>query len=108
MKTNIDVNLTLQEAIQPTAPQRTAKDKAALKKVCQDFEAIFIQSMFKAMRKTVPEGGLFPKSNAVNIFEDMFDQNIATGIAKGQSLGLADQIYRQMEKHLPPEPSQDK
>ena len=101
MKTNIDPNMLLHVTPQSTTPQPSPKDKAALKKSCQEFEAIFIQSMFRAMRKSVTKGGLFAKSNATEIFEDMLDQNIATGVAKNQSLGLADQIYRQMEKHLP-------
>jgi len=101
MKTNIDANLLLHAAAQPTAAQSTGKDRASLKKSCQDFEAIFIQSMLKAMRKTVPEGGLFAKSNATKIFEDMLDQEFAVSIAKNQSVGLAEQIYRQMEKNLP-------
>ncbi|MCL1980704.1 MAG: rod-binding protein [Proteobacteria bacterium] len=105
MKTTIDPQLLLQ-VTQPMGTQQTkiAKDRAALKKSCQDFEAIFIQSMLKAMRKTVPEGGLFAKSNATKIFEEMMDQDIAAGIAKKQSTGLAEQIYRQLEKKLPKEP----
>ena len=101
MKTNIDPNLLLHVTSQSPASQPSPKDKAALKKTCQDFEAIFIQSMFKAMRKSVVQGGLFAKSNATAIFEEMLDQNIAAEISKKQSLGLADQIYRQMEKNLP-------
>ncbi|MDR2550745.1 MAG: rod-binding protein [Desulfobulbus sp.] len=101
MTTNIDSKLLLQATSQATTTQPTPKDKAALKKTCQDFEAIFIQSMFKAMRKSVVQGGLMTKNNATAIFEEMFDQNIATDIAKKQSFGLADQMYRQMEKNLP-------
>ncbi|WP_310598925.1 rod-binding protein [Desulfobulbus sp.] len=101
MTTNIDPNLLLQASSQTATKQPTVKDKAALKKTCQDFEAIFIQSMFKAMRKSVVQGGLVTKNNATAIFEEMFDQNIATDIAQKQSLGLADQMYRQMEKNLP-------
>ncbi|MCL2458327.1 MAG: rod-binding protein [Desulfobulbus sp.] len=101
MKMNLDPTALLPAASQPTAAQPSPKDQAALKKTCQDFEAIFIQSMFKAMRKTVGQDGLFAKNNATAIFEDMLDQNIAADMAKKQSLGLADQIYHQMEKNLP-------
>ena len=100
---NIDPNMLLHATSQSTTAQPSPKDKAALKKTCQDFEAIFIQSMLKAMRKSVIQSGLFAKSNATAIYEDMLDQNIATDMAKKQSLGLADQMYRQMEKNLPRE-----
>jgi len=102
MKTNTDdANLLLHAAARTPETRQAARNKTALEKSCQDFEALFVQSLFKAMRKTVPEGGLFAKSNATEIFEEMFDQSIATGIARDQSLGLAEQIYRQMEKKLP-------
>jgi len=100
MKTNLDPNLLLGATKQIPATQSAPKDKEALKKSCQDFEAIFIQSVFKAMRKTVPESGLFTKNTSTETFQEMLDQEIATNISRKQSLGLADQMYRQMEKKL--------
>lgn len=76
------------------------KDRASLKRSCRQFEAIFIQSMFKSMRKTLPDGGLFKKDTAHAIYQDMFDAEIANEISKKQSMGLADQMYRQMEQYL--------
>ena len=102
MKTNLDPQALLQTAKQTPDPQRVYKDKEALKKSCQDFEAIFLQSLFKAMRKTVPEGGLFEKSNSTEIFQEMFDQEVATSISRKQSVGLAEQMYRQLEKNILP------
>lgn len=92
--------------IPPTGPAASSatkklnKDRASLKKSCRQFEAIFIQSMFKSMRKTLPDGGLFKKDNAHAIYQDMFDAEIANQISTKQSMGLADQMYRQMEKYL--------
>jgi len=101
MKTTLDNPLLLSQS-QQVADQKTFKDRAALKKACQDFEAIFIQSMFKSMRETIPEGGLFEKDHATEMYQGMIDQEIASQISRRQSLGLADQMYRQMEKLLPP------
>lgn len=89
-------------ATAPSPSPEHQRDARKLKESCQEFEAILIQSMFKAMRKAVPEGGLFEKNNSTKIFEDMLDGEIAKEISKKQSLGLADQMYRQMEKHLKP------
>ncbi|WP_448872777.1 rod-binding protein [Desulfobulbus propionicus] len=102
MKTQLDNTLAL-AGTQTPASRKTPQDRAALKKSCQDFEAIFIQSMFKAMRKTIPDGGLFAKDHATEMYQDMLDQEVASTIAQRQSLGLAEQMYRQMEKLLPPE-----
>ena len=63
---------------------------------------MFIQSMFKAMRKTVPDSGLFEKDTSTQMYQDMLDQEIATKISQKQSIGLAEQMYRQMEQKLPP------
>lgn len=101
MKTNLNSNVLL-AAAKTSEKQPLPKDRQALKKSCQDFEAIFIQSMFKAMRKTVPEGELFKENNAAEMYQDMLDQEIATKISQKQSIGLAEQMYRQMEKKLPP------
>lgn len=102
MKTNLDANVLLDASRQISATSSNMKDRAALKKSCQDFEALFVQSVFKAMRKTVPEGGIFTDSTATETFREMLDQEIATSVARKQSVGLADQIYRQMEKKLAP------
>ncbi|ADW18394.1 Flagellar protein FlgJ [Desulfobulbus propionicus DSM 2032] len=102
MKTGLDANPLLAVPQSPET-QHALKDRQALKKSCQDFEAIFIQSLFKAMRKTVPDNGLFPRDSSSRMYQDMIDQEIATNIARKQSIGLADQMYRQMEKKLPPE-----
>ncbi|MGE4560582.1 MAG: rod-binding protein [Desulfobulbus sp.] len=101
MKTNLENSLALAQT-QSVPDQKVFKNRAALKKACQDFEAIFIQSMFQSMRKTVPEGGLFEKNHATEMYQEMIDQEMASQISRRQSLGLADQMYRQMEKLLPP------
>lgn len=103
MKTQFDAKLLAATASQPAEGRPSPKDAEALKKSCQDFEAIFIQSMFKAMRKTVPDGGIFSRNTGNEMFQEMVDQEIATEIARHQSFGLADQMYRQLEKNLPPE-----
>ncbi len=101
MKTTLDPSPILTASQQTPDTSHSPKDKESLKKSCRDFEAIYIQSLFKAMRKTVPESGLFEKSNSSEIYKDMLDQEIATKISKQQSIGLAEQMYRQMEKKIP-------
>ena len=103
MKTNLDANLLLRSTAQTPDMQRLHKDKEALKKSCQDFEAIFIQSLFKSMRKTVPEGGIFEKDTSTETFQEMLDQEVAMNISRKQSVGLAEQMYRQLEKNLLPQ-----
>ena len=101
MKSTIDPTTLLAASQHAPNTSRSQKDKKALKKTCQDFEAIFVQSLFKSMRKTVPDGGVFKKDNATAIYQDMLDQEIAKNISQKQSVGLAEKMYRQMEKKLP-------
>ncbi len=100
-----DIHANLPAAI-PSMPKIPAtgknSDAARLKTACQEFEAIFIQSMFKSMRKTIPESGFIEKSAGHDMYRDMMDSEIAGEISRRQSMGLAAQMYKQMEKFLPP------
>jgi Rod binding domain-containing protein len=71
-----------------------------LAKACADFEAIFVEQLFKTMRASVPESGLADSGRAEEIYTSMLDQQIAREMALGQgSLGLA----QQMRSTLDPE-----
>ncbi len=94
------------EQVNAATDSKRARAARALKRSCQDFEAIFTQSMFKAMRKSIPDGGLFERDTAHEIYRDMLDAQVASEISRQQGLGLADQMYRQMEKYLPPDDRQ--
>ena len=48
----------------------------------------------------MPEGGLFTRSTATEMYRDMLDQEVAKEVAERQSIGLAEQMYRQMERRL--------
>ncbi len=67
-----------------------------LKEACKGFETMFLQMMYRQMRKTVPENAMFKKSNAMNIFEDMRDSELMKQTADGGGVGLADLIYKQL------------
>ena len=68
-----------------------------LREACEGFEAMFLSMMYKQMRATVPEGGLFgKKSNAMNIFEDMRDTELMNEVSKSGGIGIADMMYKQL------------
>lgn len=80
------------DAIKP-APEKAA-DSADLKKACADFESVLAYYLFKSMRATVPDGGLFKKEDT---FTMLMDQKLAEQISqKGEGLGLKKILYRQM------------
>ncbi|CAG37414.1 rod-binding protein [Desulfotalea psychrophila] len=80
--------------ISPT--NKKSRDLQNLKTSCQEFESIYVNEMLKTARKTIPEGGLFEKSNGTEIFEGMLDMEQARKISQNSSLGLANAMYKQM------------
>ena len=78
--------------------------KAQLQKAAEEFEAIFITKMLTEMDKTVDrEGGLFgEKSQYVDTFKSIVYQQIGHDIARNPhtSMGMAQQIYKQMERYV--------
>ena len=78
------------------------KAHADLKKACQQFEAYFLDSLFKEMRKTVPKDKLLgDDAHQQEIFQEMMDQNVADSVSKQGGFGLADMMYRQLSPALP-------
>ncbi len=74
--------------------------KKELKKACEDFEAIFLDEMFKEMRKTSIGEGLIQKTREYKLWEDMFYENVAKEMAHGGGIGLSDILYKQLERGL--------
>lgn len=68
-----------------------------LKKATQDFEALFIDQVFKSMRKTIPEGSFTKKSPGDEIYKEMFDTEVALHLAKGRGIGLSGMLYNQLK-----------
>ena len=74
-----------------------------LNKPAEEFEAIFVTKMLTEMDKTVDrEGGIFgEKTQYEDTFKSIIYQQIGHDIASNPrtSLGMAEQIYKQMEKY---------
>lgn len=79
-----------------TSQNRKERDLQSLKESSQQFETLYVMEMMKAMRKSIPEGGLFEKSMSTEIFQEMIDMETAKSATQGQGLGLATAIYKQM------------
>lgn len=81
------------------AQKNTLDDPAYQKKLkdaCKGFESMFIQMMWKEMRKTVPENSLFGESDGEKIFRDMLDTEMSDRMSEAGGLGLADVMYKQL------------
>jgi flagellar protein FlgJ len=98
MKSNIDPKLILSQSVDPAnqVKQLNRSNPAELKKTCQEFEAIFIRTLIKSMRATVPDGGLLEKNTDHEIFEEMMDGEIANQTASRGEFGIAEALFRQL------------
>ncbi|MES9898676.1 MAG: flagellar assembly peptidoglycan hydrolase FlgJ [Sedimenticola sp.] len=68
----------------------------SLEKVAQQFESLFIQQMLKTMRQASLGKGLMDSDQSL-FYRDMYDQQLAIGLAESGGMGLADVIIRQMQ-----------
>ena len=80
--------------------QAAAAEDKALKKACEGFEAMFLNMMYRQMRSTVHEGGLFGEDNATKIFEDMRDSEMTKQMAEAGGIGLGDLLYKQLRPQV--------
>ncbi|WP_417504384.1 flagellar assembly peptidoglycan hydrolase FlgJ [Marinomonas gallaica] len=71
---------------------------AALKKVAQEFEAIFINMMFKNMREANENigGGLFD-STQTKQYTEMMDTQMAQSLANAGGIGISESLIRQLQ-----------
>ncbi len=69
-------------------------EKTQLKEVAQQFESLFVNMMFKSLRKNINKHRLIKENPAENIFTDMLYQEYSLQIAKSGQFGLAEQIYK--------------
>ncbi|MBU0665469.1 MAG: rod-binding protein [Proteobacteria bacterium] len=82
-------------ARRPDSPP--SKKLQSLRKSCREFEAIYTQEMYKAMRKTVPDSGLFEKDMSSELYKEMLDMEIAKASAAGKGNGIGEAMYQQMK-----------
>ncbi len=99
MELSFDPRMLMSQASSAQKPETLAsKNPEKLRQKCQDFEAIMVQSMLKSMRASVPDGGLLPKGNDQQIFQDLMDQKVAVEMSRKQGMGIADALFRQLQK----------
>jgi peptidoglycan hydrolase FlgJ len=95
MDFKIDPRTVLSKSTQPNINKK-AKDIESLRQSTRDFETLFVTEMFKAMRKTIPDDGLFEKNTSTEMYTEMLDMETAKATTKGKGLGIAEAMYNQM------------
>lgn len=82
--------------------KQTAKQdqKAALRPVAEQFEALFLSQILKEARKVKFDDG-FMDGDQADFYKDWYDKQLSQSLAAKGSLGLADKIVEQLSPKLP-------
>ena len=101
MNLKIDPRSSLPQVTPSPNKSETKQEKelASLRHSCREFEAIYVNEMYKSMRKTVPESGLFDKKGmAEDVYREMLDMEMARQTASGDGMGIGKAMYQQLHK----------
>ena len=85
--------------VKTMSAEEVAKRDKEIKDASVQLEAIMLKMMFTEMWKTVPKDELFKDDNAMEIYRDMYNEEITKKAAEGGGIGLADYIYKQLTKN---------
>ena len=78
-------------AAKPSAAGKTKAHAAA-----QDFEAVFLNSMFQHMFTGIDGEGPFGGQGATGVWRSVLTDQYAKSIVKAGGIGIADQVYRSL------------
>ncbi len=95
-----DVNLLSdKKTVAPVKPQVNLDEvDPEVLKSAQGMEAMFVDLMLQSMRKTVPKNDLGLDSQATEIYQGMYDTEVADRAAKHGGLGIAEQVVAYLER----------
>ena len=80
----------------PADPTNARNDR--LQKTAKQLEGVFVLQMLKAMRATVPKGGITDASSGEETFTSMLDEKVADQIPTQWKHGLTDALMKQLNK----------
>ena len=76
-----------------------AQRNKEIKDASIQLEGLLLKMLYTEMWKTVPKNELFGDNNAMEIYRDMYNEEITKKAAEGGGIGLADYIYKQLTKN---------
>lgn len=83
-------DLALIDALKKVSPQAQAKAKSS----AQDFESVFLNSMFQQMYTDVKGDGPFGATEGTGPWRSMLTEEYAKGISKSGGVGISDDVFR--------------
>ncbi len=94
----LGARLSALQAVAESREPRAESDAQRLRATARQLEGVFVEQMFKAMRETVPEDGALSGGSGEAMFTGMLDQSLASEVPARWSNGLAEALYRQLQR----------
>ena len=89
--------ITLGTYLPAQAQDATGQRDRKLKKACKDFESMLTYQLLRSMRKTVEKGGLLDGGRGEEIYQSLFDMEIAKNASDFGPNSLARLLYEQLK-----------
>ncbi|WP_425990733.1 flagellar assembly peptidoglycan hydrolase FlgJ [Afipia sp. DC4300-2b1] len=83
-------DLTLQDALTKVSPQAQAKAKSQ----AQDFEAVFLNSMFSQMMNGIKGDGPYGNTPGTGVWRSMMTEQYSKSFAQAGGVGISNDVYR--------------
>lgn len=83
-------DLAFADALTKVSPQAQAKSQAQ----AQDFEALFLNSMFSQMTSGVKGDGPFGDTPGTGVWRSMLTEEYARSFARAGGVGISNDVYR--------------
>lgn len=80
----------LADALTKVSPQAQNKAKAS----AQDFEAVFLNSMFSQMTSGIKGDGPFGDTTGTGVWRSMLTEQYSKNFAKAGGIGISSDVYR--------------
>lgn len=75
-------------------------DVERLRKICANFEAIFVQKLLKSMRRSNSEDSLFGNGLGAETYQSMFDAQLSEKIANDGGFGVGKLLFNELSARL--------
>lgn len=85
-------DLALREALGKVSPQAQARSKAQ----AQDFEAMFLNSMFSQMTSGIKGEGPFGNTPGTGVWRSMLTEQYSKSFAQAGGVGISADVYRSL------------
>lgn len=80
------------------------KDDTKLKEACKEFEAYFVNYIFKQMQNSVysinKDGGIIKRNQGEEMFTEMLNEKYSAVAAEQGGIGLGNMMYKQLSKGI--------